>query len=512
MEELIRFRSQIDLLNDQEFIVLIESLTRPHVTNVLFEHFRSQLINTTEHEQWQHKVLPNIRTISGHIQKIIDSRDSKPSVDTEEQNTITNLDDLPMVMISSVSSFLNLEDTIRFERTNRTIFIGTRSPISLKSLDAIAFTNCIRYSNNHSCLYNFYRFRYIQQLTIDADVIDLCENPWRIITNSNLSVLPIWNRLTTLSLINQGEFMQNRHRFRSTIMDNLDPCEVELTNIHTVKWQGGDRDTDIPMDMFPSIRYLHLDYDVHQRPAPRLHGFDFSQLRGLSIGNRDIVNYETVVHEACGALESFHLKHKRGPFNVFGEQNQFDCLKELCLVFINKGFESMDALHVENFSNLHRIHCNMSNELKPNDDFKTLMEALLSVRSLNYLSVRCGYDMLSMMFQMIQSALIGQSKESVKIKIDCRDDLLSGDEARIEVIQRNILDLVSTLDKISNHFMLICYIPSICDILSDKSNLDESDKYLLLTNECYKMYISNKECNMNGYDEKWIMDCFHCCS
>eukprot|EP01083_Nonionella_stella_P307455 1080582_1 len=135
MEELINFRLQIDLLNDKEFLTFIQSFKRVHLTNLLFAYFQYQLINTKHYHQWQQEVLPNIHTMMGQIQNIIDSRD-KPIED--KQNKI-NLDDLPMVMISSISSFLDFKDTLKFEKTNRNIFIGTRSPISIKSLDDSSF-------------------------------------------------------------------------------------------------------------------------------------------------------------------------------------------------------------------------------------------------------------------------------------------------------------------------------------------------------------------------------------
>eukprot|EP01083_Nonionella_stella_P025059 69040_1 len=111
--------------------------------------------------------------MSSQIETIISSRANKPSSNEslEENSKVPHqihLDDLPMVMLSYIASFLNLKETLHFEKTNRDIFIGTRSPISLKTLEGKAFSNCLSYSNDHSRLYNFYRFRCIQQLTIDA--------------------------------------------------------------------------------------------------------------------------------------------------------------------------------------------------------------------------------------------------------------------------------------------------------------------------------------------------------
>eukprot|EP01083_Nonionella_stella_P074677 202647_1 len=517
MEELIRFRSQIDLLSDQEFITFSKSFGRQFVCNLLFEYFLKQLINTKNYQQWQQDVLPHIRTKTCLIQKIIDSRDrhvhdkaasnnSLQEIPEKEPNQL-DLDDLPTIMISHISSFLNLEDTLRFEKANRHAFIGTRSPISVHSLDAKPFTNCLSFSNENSCLYNFYRFHCIQQLSIDTETITNAFNDYFI---DNVNRLPIWDRLTELSLININTYDHCR-----LLLETLNH-EKFVGRITAFKWHGTFIDDDIYMefdwnanikDVFPPLHYLHLDYGLDISLS-----FDLSRLRGLSISNfiGGGGEYMDMLEWTCGTLESFHLSYDEQfelyAIDILSKEYPFECLREICLVF-DISFhhnELMDALNTQNFNNLERIHWDMSSGLlNITAELKELMCVLLSVRSLNYLSVRCGSDTFPIAIQMICGALDGQNKCSMKIKINCTDRVLSGDET---TVARNIWNLVGRLDTISNHFMLICVILDF----ATWGNFDTDNMYLVQTEGPSTVCISNKQCNINGYHEKWIMCCQHC--
>eukprot|EP01083_Nonionella_stella_P091485 255798_1 len=520
MEELIKFRSQIDLLNNKEFITFIQSFQRENVTNLFFGYFRYQLINTTNYQQWQQEVLPNIHIMICQIQKIIDSRSKL--VQDEQQNNI-NLDDLPLVMISSISSFLDLKDTLKFEKTNRNIFIGTRSPISRQSLDAKPFTHCLSYSNAHSFTYNFYRFRCVQQLTIDTNDMmyefydyDEAREGFKEKENcyvDDINMLPIWDRLTTLSLIN------NEHVQYDDVPPIFDMLSDSIfDNITTLTWHANEdlraesemsEIAIIDNNMFPSLRYLHLECFLNSDFM-----FDSSALKGLSITYSQREFCQGFIHRACNTLESLHLKSfSSDVLRLFSKQNKFVCLKELCInqqTQTDIGF--VNEVHAQNVSNLQRFHCTIPHGMKSKDELKALMHLLLSVRSLNYVSVHCEYDMLLNTFQIIQSALNGQvqqNKDSIKIEIVCdkRFKAASGEEAKM---QSNIVDLVRILDRISKHFMLICRIYRISKgVLKHKDQLDKNGAYLFQTHGKHKVCISNRKCNINGYHEKWIMNC--CC-
>ena len=56
-------------------------------------------------------------------------------------------------MISNLSSFLPVDDKLNFEKCSRRMFIGSRSPTSIISMDDYNFTECVKFYDRFNTIY-----------------------------------------------------------------------------------------------------------------------------------------------------------------------------------------------------------------------------------------------------------------------------------------------------------------------------------------------------------------------
>eukprot|EP01084_Bolivina_argentea_P262410 443730_1 len=110
------------------------------------------------------EILSNEELIN--VIKAFESRNESKCVQNESelqsQFTPTKIDELPFVMISEITSFLPFNDLKSFEICNRSIFIGTRSPISLNKLPLQYSRQLITYlknNNNKMQYFHWHRFK-----------------------------------------------------------------------------------------------------------------------------------------------------------------------------------------------------------------------------------------------------------------------------------------------------------------------------------------------------------------
>eukprot|EP01083_Nonionella_stella_P221124 790379_1 len=149
MEEVVRLRSGMDRLSDREFQTFIRAMSREYISSLIFHRFNYELQRIQSIQEID-KVISCIQQLNQNISKIITSRErNKTSVEEEEEEEdetrVDKIDRLPLVMISEISSFLEYDSITDFELCNRTIFMGTRSPISLHSVPKDPFNKYIKF-------------------------------------------------------------------------------------------------------------------------------------------------------------------------------------------------------------------------------------------------------------------------------------------------------------------------------------------------------------------------------
>ena len=180
MEELIRFRTRIDLLSKQEFIAFISSQDHEYLINTFFNSYLYQFITMKNAPEFDRKLV-NIQQMTANIDKIIHQRDKNqqtyPQNDDEDDDDMdlskhpqsTKLDQLALSLISHVSGYLQLTDLLSFELVSRNIFIGSRSPIIPQIMLYDQFVKCLEFSNNTRRIYNWYRFKNIKSISLPLE-------------------------------------------------------------------------------------------------------------------------------------------------------------------------------------------------------------------------------------------------------------------------------------------------------------------------------------------------------
>ena len=145
-------------------------------------------------------------------------------------------------------------------------------------------------------------------------------------------------------------------------------------------------------------------------------------------------------------------------------------------------------------------------------DTKSL-ESLFSASNVHYISIRMDHKMVTMI-NILNNALKGTSKQSMKIRLVSRW-IVSVDT--IDEIQKEILGLIKTLRTQTLDFMIIGEFriklnENISPILSEEHCLSIQSKVENKNDQYkeFKVVISNKECKIRGYHEKWLMECFRC--
>ena len=184
-----------------------------------------------------------MQTINNKITKIIQSRkiDNDIISKNEYEFEPLQLDELPSVMISSISSFLQFQDLL--------IFTGTRLPTSLHILSSLyshELISCKENSNN----FHWNRFKSITELHLNVDdFIESDDNyqTFKYKYKLNNINIPTWNDLQSLTIRNHDDNDCN-DEFVLTEQFLMDILSLNLNNLKTIK---------IEAFIIPSVIFSH---------------------------------------------------------------------------------------------------------------------------------------------------------------------------------------------------------------------------------------------------------------
>eukprot|EP01084_Bolivina_argentea_P020437 38001_1 len=168
MEELIQFKLNVDSLSSKQFMVFIESVGKHKMASIMFQYFHNQLQNSTDINDLRHNVIPSIQNINQSIAQIIELG-STDDIQTNEINYCNHFHKLPDVLISKISSLLDMNSILSFEMCSRTIFIATRTPLSLHEIDQDRLQQIIKVYNSKNFIYKLLRFQCIKEISVQMD-------------------------------------------------------------------------------------------------------------------------------------------------------------------------------------------------------------------------------------------------------------------------------------------------------------------------------------------------------
>eukprot|EP01084_Bolivina_argentea_P028481 52922_1 len=521
METLIKLTKLLDSLTMDEFIQLIKLCDKSFMVNIIFQNFHSQLKLAANTHQIHNLTTsnPNITKLFECSSKIIKSRDEYKNTipqnnnftnensesELEQESEPLKIDELPLEMISFISSFMDFQSILSFEKTNKSIFIGTRSPPSLQEINAEMFGKCISYCRNNKSIYHYYRFKNLKRIEMEIGDLyayhypdDLSFSVPPILTDKYISMqdFPFWNSLQCLSIFDE------QYAYDEEVINQLSCCD--LSNIHTFRFQGEDYSGRY-LKLISNAQFVDFNGSADLDEMSRIqstHNF-----RGFSvscyISEQEKELRKVLFKPVKETLESLHVPPYPGYVEFIDAK--LGNLKELCLSEWSQ--TDIDCLMKHNMKKLKRIYlCNVCDDgciiipkIKP---------FLIQCNSLEYIHANLLHRSTNSALIMLRNVLNNRQKPRMKLYICVKDSLCFD-------ITHELLTLINVLNESFQHFMLICDLWVEFEI-SDKmkefvSKLQQTFHVASISEgRPLKFVVTNKKCNINGYKESWIMNCDRC--
>eukprot|EP01084_Bolivina_argentea_P164503 286005_1 len=353
MELLLLLKSGIETLTNDECITFMQSINKKYFATILFNNFFHDFNNFQTQSEFN-TTISKLKTFNEEISKIVSLRESKPPDNKSKPKSKSKpiqFDDLPSIMLSEIASFLPFDDLKSIELSNRSIFIGTRSPISLNQLSPQYSSKLISYLKQNQSKNNyffFHRFQSIKTLTLnitnhyEGDQYDY----WGPKYKYKLNQLPLFPQLNHLNIVidknSDSEnyidepFMQDlklflaNHKIEIARFDN-----VYSDSINTVL-------SYIPRLQFVEIPSVLDEYGdegfVYKLPK---------QMKAISI----YYDYWDKTINMPNHIKSLHLSWK---YNYANPNCKFNDLEEICLFKPDE--EQFSFFANQNLQKLRRIH------------------------------------------------------------------------------------------------------------------------------------------------------------
>ena len=555
MEDLIRLRSSMQSLTDNEYFeTFIKSLGRDYLSSIIFNSFNYKLQTITSKTEIIN-IKSNLSKLSQKATNIIVSRQNSERENKTENNVyrLDKIDKLPLDMISNISSFSSYSDLTSFELCNRTIFIGSRHPPTLYSLPTKEFAQVLKYctTNKHKYHWKLHRFRFCKSISLwldsffnyDHDGQYSCDISSMYIS---LSDLFDWRNVESLSLMDtfpyeykdgvDDEDQAPWHQFT----ENLKLCD--LSNIKSIRIQADCNGfPDAPLAILPCVKYV----DVGINPWDTLK-INFPP------STKGVILADTGLHQDSqfwtDNLESMHCCVD-GEISD-GAASLFKNVKELCayVCFEKHSSEEMIQTGLPYLEQLERVYYeDRVKEIGKERDL--VLRKLWKIDSINSIHIQCKYTKVkhyvSQLMNVYKDKGLSMKQSRMKVRIQM-DDGNDNENAINEDISNILKQLIEIMAKRFNDFMFIakwklaedtkmnialenifhesmhtvvyntkvgkgyCHDRELSSILSLRRRRDHDYKGKISSYVWYKFAISNKNCRINGYSERWLKKCYRC--
>eukprot|EP01083_Nonionella_stella_P064840 169369_1 len=533
MNELISFHKSIDSLNDNEYHELLNSIGRGTVTKLMFHALQHEMHN--DHMNTIRKINETIRNLT-EMRKQKQNRsnntaDDNDYSDIEQDTSIDNevneqikmqLDDLPNVMLFEISSFLSFAESIQFTRTNRNVFIGARSvTVPRYLLSTTQFSKLQRYCHHHSTESTYLSKRNVfNSLEVNCDeIMELCENTCTPVLKydcdhsqlyediQRLKIMYSWSDFPAI-LLSECATLANIHTLTLIHTDETDfgsyfpDVLIDLVNLQHFEIIGHCFDAD-----FIDETETETDYKF----ISSLKGFAISMEQPANTDDTNSLNYvmERVYRNIGSNLQSFHQGFSTTTATIEGKLNE---LKEICLPFDHPTDECIQILLRQELNQLERVYFRGTKN-GPHAQQQLLMDKMMN--KAKYIGVDARYEFADVVMNRVWTSLKDIQKDTIKIRLE----RVCISPNTISYAVALLVKIVESLSANCVDWMLIGYkwnrmtgsvlLSDLLDTFKEKHNVihqmeaDSSKEYCTFV-------ISNKQCKINGYYERWIMPC-HCC-
>jgi len=505
MDDLIRFRARIESLTEDEFRHLLQSQPRQSITNVLFQFFRHQLVLCPASK---YHAAPTIQEFNEQIDCILEARpqneeelrgeadDDEEDVQIESARDQDLLSALPSVLISNISSWLSLTELAKLELCSRHILVGTRSPIPMRTMTDSEFISCLRYSNHHRTLCNWHKLK-IENLTISTpDLFDVFDHKNFITFESVQSLLDV-TKLKKLSInaycIND-EDVNLSDKFLSAFL-NLSFPNVTAFRIDDHVFPS---DIDIRRRM-PRLQHLSLVFCEQ---------FDASQVED-TLSSVQVQNVDLPLQSAeCVKYRSIHTSPWQWKSVTSSEENKvwLSRLEEICVTQCLCGGA---VARTERFADIFDIDCTLQN-LKRLNLTMTEKRAFLSIlektgERLEFVAVCCrDEEDVNVLLDALNEDMQRRTERRAKLKVK----IVCSERTATKLETSRLIRLCEKLSAKTNDFMILLWMEKVEEELECIENALK--QFHVVIEAGNRLIISNHACKINGYQERWLMQCEYC--
>jgi len=358
MDKLVLLREQIDAMNDVDFQSFVISTGRHSLTTLIFQGLLHQMI----HNQSQEELTAINQTVKNVMKIRLEKQKLLPAMETnaDDEPDPIHINDLPDVMLSEISSFLLFRDQLKFERVNRSIFIGSRSSsLPQHSMTTSLLKKWILYLEEHpNSIYSHHR--HFKSLEIDCNSVgtvspdDECQMVFPSIS------IPFIKKVYSLTI--RSDYDDDLSSMLNALV--LNQCD-SFPNIKQLRVLPVD-DPENVRSFDPALRLLvercnnleYFEFDQNLCEEVDMNDFEWIRnLKGIAFHvenplvddleeeerefNDKAIIYNSVHSKITDRLESLHLCHPRA---ISAINCTLVNLEELCIhrIFHNETLNKRD--------------------------------------------------------------------------------------------------------------------------------------------------------------------------
>ena len=498
MEQLVLFRQRVDALDDSEFHQFLCEIGRNLLTSVLFKGFLKELLDSNEMD---------LQSANKAIDKIFENGDMEheeydADVDLIQLETF-EFNDIHSALLANISSYLSFTDKMQFALCNRASLIALKSvKIPTYRMSESVFLKFVKHTQKSQNFILPHMIKLNECNSLKMDCLDIA--PW----NDEMEEIHLLYELNHLKLFDHIIELEMQYEDNFDIQCILDHLSLSLSNVQLVRIRQKAKTTEEFLGskigilrLLPNLRFVEISHKIMDPDLKDVGDFAFmSALKGIAINNSNYRSIPNISHPICESLskdlESLHASNSLISENMIAK---FDGLKEICLPWYISG-DRMDFLLSLKMDTLERLHFReVGNGRYSQSKQRLLMDNIIgNVEYICFDMKGHGASASYAVDVLMKSLETTTTKTKLKIRIN---GLRPGFEGICA-------SLVGKLDFVCSDWMLI-----VTDSvgLCSKSIRLMLNEYVVRNDDQWRNFvISNKNCKINGYKERWIMDC-QCC-
>eukprot|EP01084_Bolivina_argentea_P071392 129828_1 len=361
MEELIRFKLLSHSLSQNEYEILLSKIIKLIDKNTLIPGlFYYFLKNQSERMK--------IQEINDQISEIIQQRFKTKETGKSPLPT-PQIDNINISLINEISSYLDLKSLTYFERCNRNIFVASRSPTQLHTIDDNTLTHYVDYCKDNNQLINPNRFTNIQSLTMADGYYHFSE--WPLPKANKIHKIVHYpydgapnlyeshhinlNNIDTLTISDPEDLSEEYIVELLKSLPNLKNMELTDFNFKQITFDDKDK-----LTVLSKLKCLSLNYFYNE-----FHNNNNNNNENKE--NDDDDKKELTIFDVCNAQQLKSL-HTDFDINDMIKCKKYINLEELCLKI--KRVNNMLIEMIKCFPKLERIYLNIDFDQNSNNEHK----------------------------------------------------------------------------------------------------------------------------------------------